>query len=557
MSRSEAAALASGKLTLRRWAAVARGSISQTTGLGLLSAVFAIGFAWSLSQGMTQAVDGGQSLSWLIWGAIALLGRTSMSWLSERAAARAGLQMVGAARADILAATSERGASYLLGEAPGARVSQIIDRTAMLSGWGSRWLPGARLAVLIPLAILIAVATQSWIAMLLLAVSVLTLPLFLWLTIGRTRAIASAQQTSLDALSSAFQTRTEHAGLIKVFRAIGREATAIASASEALRQGTMRILRIAFLSTAILEFFSAISIALIAVYVGFKLLGLFPFETGEELTLQEGMMVLILAPDFFAPIRRLSSLHHDRAAAVAASAVLAAGLSSGPEAPERLSRFHRAPRITFSDVSISFGSDLAVRGLSFDAARGRLTVLSGPSGSGKTSALLALLGLARVTEGVITVDGVSLLSGASLADSVAYIRQAPWLFEGTLAENLRVGRIDASDEELFSALSRVGASDLASSANGGLARPIGRGGQGLSGGERQRIAIARALLRGASIWLLDEPTAHLDEKAEAELIGFLRAQVGERTIIATSHSALVLQAADLIVEMPVKESAAA
>ncbi|HOY78796.1 MAG TPA: ATP-binding cassette domain-containing protein, partial [Hyphomonadaceae bacterium] len=469
--------------------------MNRTTALSLSSAIFTIAFASSLSVGVSHAVHGEQNLGWLVWGAIALLGRISTLWLSERAAARAGILLVEAARSEILAKVKESGAAPLLGEAAGARVSQIVDRTSLLSGWASRWSPGSRLAVLTPVVILIAVATQSWVAMLLLAVSVATLPLFLWLTIGETRAVASSQQASLDALSSVFQTRTEHAGLIRAFRAIGREAAIVASASEALRQRTMRVLRIAFLSTAVLEFFSAASIALLAVYIGFKLLGLFPFETGENVTLQEGMMVLILAPEFFAPIRRLSSLHHDRADAVAAASVLGDWLAVHDEARQTLPALRKPPRILFQNVSIAIGSRPAVRGLTFEAAPGCITAISGPSGSGKTSSLLSLLGLARLTVGVVTVDGVPLPPGGSLASSTAYVRQSPWLFEGTLAENLRVGRPDASDEDLHAALDDVGASRLASDQNGGLARQIGRGGQGLSGGERQRIAIARALLR--------------------------------------------------------------
>ena len=267
-------------------------------------------------------------------------------------------------------------------------------------------------------------------------------------------------------------------------------------------------------------------------------------------------MVLILAPEFFAPIRRLSSLHHDRAAAVAASTVLEGWLIAAEDARERLPVLGHPPRIAFDNVSICFGSNRVVQGFSFDAAPGRLTVLSGRSGSGKTSALLVLLGLARVSGGVVTVDGVSAPPGASLADSAAYIRQSPWLFEGTLAENLRVGRPQATDQDLFAVLERVGASHLALAENGALSRPIGRGGQGLSGGERQRIAIARALLRGAKLWLLDEPTAHLDVNAEAELLDLLRDQAGERTLIVASHSAAVLRAADLVVRMPAREMAA-
>lgn len=556
MDKSEAAVMP-GKLALGRWTAAARADINLTTALSLSSALFTIGFAWSLSVGVSQSLRGEQSLDWLLWGAIALLGRTLALWLSERAAARAGNRIVEAARAEILATVIHDGAASLLGRAPGARVSQIMDRTGLLSGWASRWSPGSRMAVLTPVAILIAAATQSWVAMLLLAASVVTLPLFLWLTVGETRAVASAQQASLDALAGVFQTRTEHAGLIRAFRAIGREAASVASASEALRQQTMRVLRIAFLSTAVLEFFSAVSIALLAVYIGFKLLGLFPFETGENVTLQEGMMVLILAPEFFAPIRRLSSLHHDRADAVAAASALGDWLAVHHHARQPLPALRKPPRISFQNVAIAIGSRPAVLGLTFEAEPGCITAISGPSGSGKTSLLLSLLGFARLTDGQVTIDGQPLTAGGSLAASVAYVRQEPWLFEGSLGENLRVGSPQASEEELLGALDRVGASHLASDQDGGLARRIGRGGQGLSGGERQRIAIARALLRNARLWLLDEPTAHLDDASEAELLSLLRGHAADRTIIVATHSAAVLNVADHVVHLPSRENIAA
>ena len=546
-----------GKAALHRWAVAARGMINRTTGLGMISGLLGVALAWSISAGVSEAVGVGDDPAWIVVGLLALSGRVWVQWSGERLAARSGMRMVEVARADILQSVADRGAGQMLGEAPGVRVSQIMDRTALLAGWASRWLPGVRLAVLVPMVMLIAVATQSWVAALLLAVSVVALPVFLWLTVAETRAIASAQQASLDTLASVFQTRTEHAGLIKAFRAIGREADAVRLAAETLRQRTMRILRVAFLSTAVLEFFSAISIALLAVYIGFKLLGLFPFETGEVVTLREGMMVLILAPEFFSPIRRMSALHHDRADAVAASIVLAEWLDREVERTDRLPALLTPPLLSFVDVSLSFGVQPVVRGLSFEVRPGQVIALSGPSGSGKTSVLVSLLGLARLAGGEVRVDGAVLPAGSSLANSVAYVRQTPWLFEGTLGENVRAGRPDASDEDVMSVLARVGAAHLAAAEVGGLGRSIGRGGPGLSGGELQRIAIARALLRDTRIWLLDEPTAHLDDAAEADLLQLLRAHATERTIIVATHSVGVLRAADNVILMPSSKRLAA
>lgn len=319
----------------------------------------------------------------------------------------------------------------------------------------------------------------------------------------------------------------------------------------------MRVLRRAFLSSAVLDFFSALSIALLAVYIGFKLLGLFPFETGETISLQEGVMVLVLAPEFFVPIRRMASLHHDRADAIAAAGVLAAWTSGNGGERQTHPVLARAPTLSFVSAALAYGDAVAVRDLTFEAAPGAITVIAGPSGAGKTSALLALLGLARVAAGSLEVDGVPLSPDESLAASIAYVRQSPWLFEGTLAENLRVGCPDASEADLLAALDQVGASALVSPENGGIMRAIERGGQGLSGGERQRIALARALLRDAHIWLLDEPTAHLDKDAEASVLAFLRTQSTRRTIIIATHEEAVREIADRLVVLAPSERHAA
>jgi len=546
-----------GKGALLRWGGAARGAIALATLCGVVAAVANIALAWSLATGISSAIAGIATWDWLAWGAAAVALRSGAGFVGERASSRAALAIIDAARTDIGQAIARRGAGVLLNEAAGARVSQIVDRTALLAGWASRWKPGSRLAAIVPVLILAAVATQSWVSTVLLAGSVIVLPVFLWLTTTGTRAVAARQQASLDALSGAFQERTEHAGLIRAFRAIGRETERLQEASVSLKRSTMRVLRVAFLSTAVLEFFAAISIALLAVYIGFKLLGLFPFETGETVTLQEGMMVLILAPEFFAPIRRMATLHHDRADAVSAADMLGGWLAAA--APERIRApaLARAPVISFTGVAIARGGGVVLRDLSFEALPGRITALWGASGSGKTSCLLHLLGLAERTEGVVRIDAEPLAMGASLADSVAYIRQAPWMIEGTLADNLRVGRADARDEDLLEALTVVGAAHLASAEAGGLQRAIGRGGQGLSGGERQRIALARALLRKVRLWLLDEPTAHLDSEAETQVIALLRKLAAGRTIIIATHSDAVRQASDTVVAIPSRGSLAA
>jgi ATP-binding cassette subfamily C protein CydD len=406
-----------------------------------------------------------------------------------------------------------------------------------------------RLAVAGPVIILVAVATQTWLSAVLLIVSVLVLPLFIWLTASETASRARAQQGAMDDLSGAFQSRAAQSGLIRAFRGIRRETDNLHEASLQLRDRTMAILRVAFLSTAVLEFFASVSIALVAVYIGFKLLGVFPFGTGETLTLAEGLTALILAPEFFSPIRKLSSLHHDRADASAAAEMLSDWLSHSDDHPvTRLPVLNTAPVITFENVSLAWTNGApVVSGLSFEAQPGRITTLAGPSGSGKSTILLSLIGRARLASGTILIGAHGLQPGESLADSIAYIGQTPWLMEGTIRENIAIARPDADDSAIADAARQAGILDFADNSRGGLNQKLARFGAGLSGGQRQRIALARALLRGAPILLMDEPTAHLDPDAQEDFLNKLKDVAAGRTVLIASHSEPLIAASDEVV----------
>lgn len=537
------------RIALRRWGGAAR----RTVNLGVLCELLALAgwilFAIGVGLSVGGAAKGEADPTGLALAAGGLVMRGIFSWVCDGVYARAGRSMVKAARADILGHVADNGASWLGGVAPGSRVSQIIDRTGRLFGYAARWQPGIRMALAGPLIVLAVVATQTWLAAVLLFVSVLVLPLFIWVTASQTAAQARAQQVSLDNLSGAFQARAAQTGLIRAFRAVRRETARLALASDQLRLRTMAILRVAFLSTAVLEFFASVSIALVAVYIGFKLLGVFPFETGETLTLTEGLTALILAPEFFAPIRKLSSLHHDRADANAAADFLGPWLARHAEQPVmRLPAREAAPAILFEDVSLGWDAgENVVEHVSFEATPGTVTALSGVSGSGKSTCLLALIGQVRRSDGQIRIGDRLLQNGESLADSVAYLGQTPWLMEASIRENISVARPGATHDEVEEAARRAGIFDFADPSRGGLDQALSRFGSGLSGGQRQRIALARAILRDAPVLLLDEPTAHLDADAEQTLIALLKQLVPGRTVLLASHSVPLLEMADQIV----------
>ncbi len=547
------------KSTLKNWVSSAEQTINLIVLSQLVAALAWIGFAAAIAQIVSGAAEGNAVYLPVFTGIFFIILRTVAIWFSEVNAVKAADKTIDAARRHVFRSLSETGSGLLSGESSGTRTAQIIDRTGKLAGYAANWLPGIKVAIAVPLFMLVAVATQSWLSAALLLISVLVLPLFIWITASETASTAKAQQAALEHLSGQFQSRAAKAGLIRVFRAVSRETDKLSTASHDLAKRTMAILRIAFLSTAILEFFASVSIALVAVYIGFKLLGVFPFETGETITLAEGMMVLIIAPEFFAPIRRLASLHHDRADGVAAADMLAPWLATATSKTIiRRSPLSAAPVIRFENVSLGYTDESPVlTNLNLEIEPGKLTVLSGPSGSGKTSCLLSLLGHLKILEGSILIGGERLNPNESLADSVAYVRQVPWLTEGTLGQNLRLANPEATDEMLQAAAQKARVTDVLES-NGnhrGLERPIARHGAGLSGGQRQRVALARAYLRDAPILLLDEPTAHLDEETETAFLAQIRAYAGEnKTVLIASHRPAVLKAADTVLHLEPEEA---
>lgn len=536
---------------LKAWTRDGRPAIRLSMLAILLDTFAAIAFAFGFAGAISALADGRDAANGLLLAGGALGLRGLFGWLREQASEQAGQALVVAARADLARSAERTGPTLFDGADHGTRTAQLVDRTALLSGHAAHWLPGRAAAIATPLCILAAIFTQSWLAGTLILVSTAMLPVFIWLTASETAALARAQQASLDSLAGVFEARVRMAGTIRAFNGVVREAGTIETAADELASRTMAILRVAFLSTAVLEFFASISIALVAVYVGFKLLGVFPFETFETLTLREGLVALILAPEFFAPIRQLSGLHHARSDARASAETLAA-LTAASRQPAivRLPVLARAPRIIWEDADLARSGSTVLRGITATAEPDAITVLWGTSGSGKTSLLLSLLGLADPVKGRILADGRPLSRGQSLAASAAWIGQKPWALEGSVRDNLRLSApADRDDSALIAALEAAGCGFL--DGRGGLDYRLGPSGAGLSGGELQRLALARAIAGDARLLLLDEPTAHLDADRETAFLRQVRALTAGRTVIIASHHDAVRAAADRVVNLGV------
>lgn len=533
MDPSPAAAERAARDLLRRQSRPLRGTVLRPVLLGLAALACGVASAWAMAGLLARLLGHGEA-GWPQLAAAALLALlgVALSLAQERAQLAAGE----AARARLREAAFAR----LLEQGPadprpvGERAALVTDRVEALDGYFARWLPAASLAMAGPaLVAAVALYADRW-SGIVLVVAGLLFPVAMALT-GIGAAQASRRQfDQLQRLSGRFLDRMRGLPTLVLFNRQEAEAGALGEAASELRARTMRVLRIAFLSTSALELLAAGSIACLAIHHG-RLLG-----QGGDPTV--ALFTLLLVPAFFAPFRAFSAAYHERMAAAGAAAALAPLLEAEPAPGLLLEAMPPRVVVTFTDVRLRYDPSrpAALDGLSFRVNAGETLVLSGPSGAGKTSVLRLLMGFARPDGGRISINGqdAMALRPAELRRLSAYVGQRPHLFRASLRDNIRMARptADAAAVEAAAAAARV--MDFAAGLPQGLDTLVGEDGWGLSGGQAQRVALARAFLRDAPLVLLDEPTAHLDPGTEAEVIESLRRLCMRRTAIVASHSGL-------------------
>ncbi|MCK8455190.1 thiol reductant ABC exporter subunit CydD [Sphingomonas faeni] len=526
------------------------GGVRLSTSLLLLDTVAAIGFAAGLAGGVVAVPQGVDAmLPWALLAGASAVGRGACAMLAARVGASGAYRAKTQLRQRIVDAALHRAPGS--DATTGTLMSAAVDEVDAMDGYVSRFLPARMAASIAPLIVLAATAIASPIAVAILVATVFPFLAAMILAGGAAADESRRQFLALARLSGLFADRIGALPVVLAFRAEEREAAALGDAAEDLARRTMRVLRVAFLSSGALEFFAALSVALVAVYAGFNLLGLLPFPVPEKLDLGRAFFVLALAPEFYAPMRRLAAAYHDRQAAETAAERLAAvekaRVAPLPVAPVWSSA---APAIRFESVSIRYdGQDrAAVSDVSLEVRAGTIVALVGPSGSGKSSLLHLLLGLAPLSGGRISIGDHDLAEIGSLAPIAAWMGQSPLILPGTIGSNIALADPSASVERIAEVARIAGLSPMLL-ARGGLGAVIDARGSGLSGGERRRIALARVLLKPAPVVLLDEPTAHLDAPSEAHLIAAIaRACTGRTTIIAT-HSARLAAIADVVIDL--------
>jgi ATP-binding cassette subfamily C protein CydD len=531
---------------LRREARRARARLALPLALGVAQVLSGIAQAFLIAR-LIAALLGFGDAGWAELGAAAALAAVSagLGMAQERTLLAAGE----AAKSRLRATVFDR----LLAEGPadgrpvGERAALVVDRIEAMEGYLTRWMPAAMLALAGPALVAGAAGLVDPTSGAILAVAGILVPVAMAAT-GIGAAQASRRQfDALGRLSGRFLDRMRGLPTLVLFRQQEAEARALATAAAELRDRTMKVLRVAFLSSASLEVLAAGAIACLAIRHGAVLGVGHPDPVAA-------IFCLLLVPAFFQPLRSFSMAYHERLSARGAAAELAPLLEE-PAGPPGL-KLEEMPRrlvVTFADVRLRYdpARPPALDGVSFRVMPGETLVLTGASGAGKTSVLKLLMGFVRPDGGRIALNGrdATLLAPRELRRLSAYVGQRAHLFRGTLRENIRLARPEATDAEVEAAAEAAQVMAFARGLSKGLDTLVGEGGFGLSGGQAQRVAVARAFLRDAPLVLLDEPTAHLDPGTEVEVLESIRRLCAGRTAIIATHSRAAKRVLGRVVEI--------
>lgn len=507
--------------------------------LGLVGTLAAIGQAWCIARLLAPALgsDTGDWRIWAAWFGVFALVRVSLAYVLERLGFEAGAAARRRLRTSLFVGLFAAGPALTDPLSPGVMSAMAIDHVEALDGFFGRWLPAAALAIGGPALVAAAVLAVDPFAAALLLGAGLLVPVGMALAGIGAAAASRGQFVAMTRLQARFLDRVRGIATIVLAGQAEAEARRLETAAQELTRRTMRVLRVAFLSSAMLDLAAVTALVLLALRFGLE------ERTGVLLDPAAAIFPLLLVAEFFAPLRSFAAAYQDRLHATAAAEQLAAA----PRAVEAAAPALGVRTVQANGVTIAFENVTVVRdpargpvlqGLSFRVPAGETAILVAPSGAGKTTVIELLLGFLRPQSGRITFNGADLASvtAPALARMIAWIGQRPVLFAASIRDNIRFGRDDASDDEIETAARAAGLSNLLESLPRGLETLIGEDGYGLSGGQAQRVAIARAFVRDAPLLLLDEPTAHLDPATEADVLDSLRRLTVGRTVVLASHS---------------------
>ncbi|BCJ58631.1 thiol reductant ABC exporter subunit CydD [Micromonospora endophytica] len=531
---------------LLRRVPAARRDLALLALLGVLAAGLIVAQATALAALLATAFTGRLDRAALAGFVAAVAARSVLVWAQGAVSARLAATVKAALRADLLGAVARHGPGWVAGQRAGQLATLAGRGLDALDAYFTGYLPQLVLSVTVPVAVLGRVFFADWSSAVIIALTLPLIPIFGALLGWQAQAATERQWRRLSRLGGHFLDMVAGLPTLRAFGRARSQTEAVRRMADGHRVATMKTLRIAFLSALVLELVATLSVALVAVPVGIRLLD-------GGLALQTALLVLLLTPEAYLPLRTAGSRFH---ASMEGLTALDEALTLSGAAPAPADRAAAAApdgrgEIRFESVTVAYERTTALRDVTLTIQPGERIAIIGPSGAGKSTLLNLLLGFVAPTTGQVTVGGVD-LADADLDGwrrQVAWVPQRAHLFATSLTENIRLGTPDAGPTEVATAVRDAALDDVVAALPDGLDTTLGERGHGLSSGQRQRVALARAFLRDAPVVLLDEPTARLDSAAEAMVLTATRRLVAGRTAVLVAHRPALLEDADRILRV--------